>query len=403
MSTSVSSAQEAPSSAEGGLQRREDVESDSAGAGGVLRRGRIPSLDGLRAVSIGLVLLAHGSATLLASRAGSPEMFGEYGQLGVSVFFAISGFLITSLLLAEFQERQKISLKGFYTRRVFRIMPAFYGYIAVVGLLTLSGAIATTGSDYLSASLFVWNYNFSADNWFLGHIWSLSVEEQFYLFWPLMLVLLKPRKAMGLAAGLIVLAPALRLGTYVLLPQSRGHIPIMLHTRVDALMFGCLAALLFDKAWFQRLLQRLYRWRLPAVAACFLLLVSPYLRHRFEGAYLLTVGYTIEGAAIILVLLWAIQNAHRPVGRLLNLRPVAFIGVMSYSLYLWQQLFLTNQNTTFTGRFPLNLLFVFLAAGISYYLIERPCLRLRRRFLKPAHRMAVEDVPAAGELAPAAM
>lgn len=389
----------------------EDVHSADSGQAtgrvvedGVLhRRGRIPSLDGLRAVSIGLVLVAHGSGTWLMAHSGAAEALDVYGQLGVSVFFAISGFLITSLLVAEYRDHEQISLKGFYIRRIFRILPAFYGYLAVVGILSLAGFIATTRGDYLSASLFVWNYHFSGDNWFLGHIWSLSVEEQFYLFWPLMLVLLKPRRAVALAAGLIVLAPVMRLGMYVLAPQSRGHIPIMLHTRVDALMFGCLAALLFDRAWFQRMLRALYRWRAPALGACFLLFVSPYLTRRLEGAYLLPVGYTLEGAAIILVLLWAIQNADGAVGRVLNLRPVAFIGVMSYSLYLWQQLFLTRLNTTFTGWFPLNLLFVFLAAGVSYWLIERPCLRLRKRFLKsPRVRTAEAESAATSELAPAA-
>jgi peptidoglycan/LPS O-acetylase OafA/YrhL len=212
----------------------------------------------------------------------------------------------------------------------------------------------------------------------------MSVEEQFYLLWPLALVTLKPRRAAILALVLIATAPAVRLLMYLLVPSSRVHIPVMLHTRVDMLMFGCMAALLWDEPKFKRLLQTLYRRHIPAIALCFLLIVSPYLSQVLRGCYGLSIGWTLEGACITLLLLWAIDHPSTGIGRLLNLRPVAFIGVMSYSLYLWQQLFLTSLNKTITGRFPLNLFFCFLAAFISYTVIERPFLRLRHRLASRA-------------------
>lgn len=346
-----------------------------------LRSRRIPSLDGLRAVAIGMVLLSHSGPTIPSRMRASLFLtsFGN-GELGVALFFAISGFLITTLLLRENQDQGQICLRRFYVRRVFRILPAFYTYLLAILALAAAGEIALRINDWFSAGLFVWNYNFRANNWFLGHAWSLSIEEQFYLLWPLALVLLKPRRAAMLAGLLIMAAPVLRVLTYFLFPAARSHVPIMMHTRVDALMFGCLAALWYEDESFQRWMRRLYQMGAPLLAVLFLLTVSPFLADRFEGKYLLPVGYSLESAALTLILLWAMDHADRPVGRLLNLRPVAFIGTISYSLYLWQQLFLTPKNTTLSGWFPLNLLAAFLAAVGSYYLIEQPFLRLRRRW-----------------------
>jgi len=342
-----------------------------------------------------MVLTAHVPDTFAARPVGTSTLlfiFGN-GALGVSIFFAISGFLITTLLLSEFRETGDISLKAFYLRRAFRILPAFYTYLTVIGVLSLAGAIVTKRADFLSAAVFVWNYYWPAHNWFLGHTWSLSVEEQFYLLWPLALVTLKPRRAAILALILIALAPAVRLLMYLLVPSSRVHIPVMLHTRVDVLMFGCVAALLWDEPKFKRLLQWVYRRHVPAVALCFLLIISPCINRALRGGYALSVGWTLESACITVLLLWAIDHPATRIGRLLNWRPIAFIGVMSYSLYLWQQLFLTSLNQTTSGRFPLNLACCFLAAFMSYTVIERPFLRLRHRLASRPSRDAKQIDP----------
>jgi peptidoglycan/LPS O-acetylase OafA/YrhL len=136
--------------------------------------GRLPSLDGLRAVSIAMVLIAHVPDTFSARPFGTSTLLTIFGNgaLGVSIFFAISGFLITTLLLNEFRETGDISLRAFYLRRAFRILPAFYTYLAVIGGLSLAGAIVTKRADFLSSAFFVWNYYWPARNWFLGHTWS---------------------------------------------------------------------------------------------------------------------------------------------------------------------------------------------------------------------------------------
>lgn len=345
---------------------------------------RIASLDGLRALAILLVLIGHGLPTIVATTGWLrwPSRLLGNGPLGVEIFFVISGFLITRLLMHERQRNGKISLSQFYLRRTFRILPAFYCFILFIVVCWWLGRYDLRKSDLLAASTFVWNYKVSAAGWVLGHIWSLSVEEQFYLIWPLALVLLGNRAALRFATALVLAEPFIRVATYALFPSARGHIPIMLHTRIDALMFGCVTALLYENERFNRLYLALCRFHAPMLAAVFIFVLSPILETRFQGAYLLPVGYSMEGASIALILVWLIRNAGSATGRLFNSAPARYVGVLSYSLYLWQQPFFDHEKFTTISRFPLNLILLIVAAHASYHLIERPFLSLRQRFEK---------------------
>ena len=343
--------------------------------------GRLASLDGIRAVSIALVLAEHGWKTLPATLQASPvaPIIGN-GGLGVFIFFVISGFLITHLLMEERVSSGTISIKNFYIRRSFRIWPAFYIFIATIGALGAFGAISLHLSELLHSALYVWNYTLGNNTWFLGHTWSLAVEEQFYLIWPLAFKLMDLKSSAIAAAVLIVVTPILRVGTYLLAPEWKGHIGMMLHTRADALMFGALTAMVYAEPKFRALLQSLFRKRLHLLAFLFLFILSPLLAARFGGAYSLSIGWTLEGCCIVLLLVWVMQNPSSLVGKVLNWKPLVHIGVLSYSLYLWQQLFLTDSNHTASGAFPINLLCTLLVAELSYHLVERPFLRLRYRF-----------------------
>src|SRR5438874_77596 len=137
---------------------------------------RIPSLDGLRAISITFVLLSHAvlhGETRFAERSIRNTLLSMIanGKLGVQIFFVISGFLITTLLLQEHSRHGSISLRAFYIRRVFRIFPAYYALVAVVGILSLAQRIQVTPKDLLHACTFSWIYNFATWNWYLGHTW----------------------------------------------------------------------------------------------------------------------------------------------------------------------------------------------------------------------------------------
>ena len=169
---------------------------------------RIPSLDGLRAISIALVLFAHTSGT--AFFPSFVFLRRHLGNFGVRVFFVISGYLITTLLLKELDKTGRISLKLFYIRRVFRIFPAAYFYLAVAAVLLAFGLVELEWNDIVFGFTYTTNYD-PVRPWHTIHLWSLSVEEQFYLIWPATLAFLGRRRAMVAAAAMIAVAPLLRI------------------------------------------------------------------------------------------------------------------------------------------------------------------------------------------------
>jgi peptidoglycan/LPS O-acetylase OafA/YrhL len=350
-------------------------------------KSRIPSLDGLRAISISMVLASHGAMSIsaLANRPLlSYTIFN--GNRGVSVFFVISGFLITSLLLKEEQVTGKISIRDFYIRRVFRILPPFWVFLAVVALLWELGTIETSWASLGIAFAFL--RDFVRGDWWTGHSWSLSIEEQFYLLWPAALVLLGRRKSLWTALGLIVAAPAIRVLSHVLITGKLGPIEnFMFHMRVDSLMFGCALAMVYKTQSFARIAERILKWPGMLAALGFFLFVSGYLNYRFQGYYMLPFGYTLESIAITYLLIYFVTKTASVGARLLNTKLLVHVGLISYSLYLWQQLFLTppleapnRWSASILGTFPFNLLAAFLAAELSWQLVEKPALKLRSRF-----------------------
>jgi peptidoglycan/LPS O-acetylase OafA/YrhL len=358
-------------------------------------RARIPSLDGLRAVSISMVLLSHG----LWSMPGNwtqrwPRLLGFFanGNRGVSVFFVISGFLITSLLLREHEKTGSISLRNFYVRRFFRIVPPFYAFLFCVLLLGMAGFLVLAPGSLFSAMLFVRDY--VGGEWWTGHSWSLSIEEQFYLLWPAALVVLRPERAKKVALGIVAAAPAIRLASHALLHQIGPTEEFMFHVRMDGLMLGCLLALYEGTPLLDRIIARSGLLAMAGVA--FLALGAPYFSRHYGGWYTFPFGYSIEYGVIAVVLLYVVNNPHARIGAILNHRWVAHIGVISYSLYLWQELFLTRLNHTWTGLVPLSFLCCFVAAELSWRLVERPALRMRTRFERqPQLRQRVGTVCAA--------
>ena len=348
---------------------------------------RIPSLDGLRAISITMVLASHAAPSISALENHPLVLYTVFnGNRGVSVFFVISGFLITSLLLKEHEFIGKISLRDFYRRRIFRILPPFWVFLAVVALLWKLGTIETSWASLGIAFAFL--RDFVRGDWWTGHSWSLSIEEQFYLLWPAALVLLGRRKALWTALGLIVTAPAIRVLSHVLITGKLGPIEnFMFHMRVDSLMFGCALAMIYRNPGFARFAKRILKWPAVLTALVFFFLASGYLNQRFQGYYMLPFGYTLESIAISYLLLYFVTKPGSIGGKLLNTKALVHIGLISYSLYLWQQLFLApaleapnHWSTALLGKFPFNLAAAFLAAELSWHMVEKPMLNLRRRF-----------------------
>ena len=334
----------------------------------------VPSLDGLRALSIALVLIAHSRTSFPQALASPPGMqFLPDAQLGVTIFFVISGFLITYLLLKEEDASGRIHLGRFYIRRAFRIFPPFYAYLAVLGLLWVSGRLLQDWPSFLSAATYTWNYFPAAQGWYLAHVWSLSLEEQFYLFWPACLLMAGRRRALQIALGIISLSPISRIASYFLLPALRSHEGMMLHTRLDTILFGCVLALLWRNTQFQAWLQKLFRPVILIPAALFLFFGSQLVEQRFRGMYALPVGITLNAAIITLLMAYLVQNPRSWAGTILNTKLLRHLGVISYSLYIWQQIY----NGPAFDVFPLNLLLAWVTAELSFRLVERPALRLR--------------------------
>ncbi len=345
----------------------------------------------------------------LSSRCATAMLgFVEVSRFGVSVFFVISGFLITTLLVREQQITQSINLKYFYIRRALRIFPGFYAYWLVALALTLLGYIHLSHSDLISSAVYVWNYvPRKADTWFLNHTWSLSIEEQFYLLWPLILKLSGPKRGKWAAMAVIIVAPFTRVASYFFLPSTRSRIATMVHTRADSLMVGALLAFVILNEDHLRVLKRLAgSWLIPVASLCFAA-IDTLLTVHFQGQYLLPFGYSLQNLVIGLLIAHVILNDKTTLGRTLNNPAVVHVGVISYSLYLWQQLFLKTTNTTFTGIFPLNIVCALLAAELSYYLLEKPFLSLRKHFSNDSGKVAParEDItsePESGCLAASA-
>jgi peptidoglycan/LPS O-acetylase OafA/YrhL len=334
---------------------------------------RIAALDGVRAVAIGCVLFGHAYAA-------SPSWWLPrwvplpYGGFGVQVFFVLSGFLITTLLAGERSRTGRVRLRAFYRRRAYRILPPYAVMLAVATALSLAGLVDIARGQLISAAVFGWNYSPWAGGWWLGHTWSLAIEEQFYLLWPAAFVLLGLRRGRTALLAFAAAAPVVRLVTYYGSPALRGHIPAMFHTRADALAVGCLLALAWDDVRTQALLDRLVARGAQYLALAYLALSWVLMRYLGQP-WLDAAGFTLDAVAVAFLIAYAV--VHPP--RWITARAVVHVGLVSYSLYLWQQWFLRPGEMPV----PLGLACAFAAAEVSYRLVERPALTLRQRREQP--------------------
>lgn len=284
---------------------------------------RIPSLDGLRAISIILVLISH---SLPGDHPFWVHLLFLHADLGVRVFFVISGFLITSLLLKDH------SLKRFYVRRARRILPAFCVFLILAFLLGAPKA------DWPYVLTYTVNFD-PHPAWMIGHLWSLSVEEQFYILWPLAIAFGGRRTWTMIAVAAVFAFPLKAIN-----PALHYAFPVV----CGPIALGCLLAL------YPRLVPRIPAWPLVPI----ILVLDAY-----DVRLLVNILVTIVVARVVV----------EPPA-VLNWGPLMWLGKISYSLYLFQQLFLDS----ISGKpaiplpFPLGLLGALAMATASYYLIEQP-------------------------------
>jgi peptidoglycan/LPS O-acetylase OafA/YrhL len=292
----------------------------------------------------------------------------------VVVFFVISGFLITRLMLSERAKSGYVSLRLFYARRALRLFPAAYTFIACVSLLWAAGILHLHSGDIWHAVTYT--VNFAPErSWQIGHLWSLSVEEQFYLIWPCTFVLLGPRRAVGAAVAAVLLGPVARSGAWLLLRGTPYRDLEMFPMVADSIAMGCLLAMvgrwLERKSWYLQLFRPVYSAGLLALV----LLTNRYMGYTVVSVF----GSTVINASLAVLIHRSVYCSRDWIARGLNWEPVAFIGVLSYSLYLWQQLFLNRSSGAWINAFPQNLALAVATALGSYFLLEKPLLKLRHR------------------------
>ena len=364
----------------------------SAGPGRAARH--VAALDGLRAVAIGLVLVSH--VTIYAPHDAWLRQFAlGCGATGVTLFFVLSGYLITTLLLREESRYGAVDMRAFYIRRALRLLPASYLYVGTIAVLAAAAVIAVPVHDLLASVLYVRNLVGRAHE--TGHLWSLAIEEQFYFAWPLLLLALAPRRRLGVAVGLVALLVAWR----VVLVLS-GHAPsaAALYTRtdlrIDNLLVGCVLALVLARPGAA--IPPAWRRGWVGVATAALLVATGYVAepHPLGG----TIERTAVALAAMLVLVWVLASRDLPGTWVLRTPVAQWLGRLSYGIYLWQQLFLGPESPALPFRSSpvVGVALALLAAQLSYHLVERPFLRLKDRWA-PDARHHVPPVGAEREAA----
>jgi len=343
----------------------------------------IPSLDGLRAASFFLVFASHAGFDYFVP-----------GAFGVTIFFFLSGFLITTLMFVEVEKTGHVSLKNFYVRRVLRILPPFYIVLLGATALTAAGFLAGDLQPMAVASQILHFSNY----WIAKHgpygvapgtgvYWSLAVEEHFYLLFPTFFLALRRMHLTGRQTafafwGVCALTLVWRCVLVFWLHADGERLSLCSDTRIDSIAFGCALAV-----WNNPVLARkdtpfesVFWRRVSLPAGIALLLVTFVVR---GPVFRETLRYTLQGIALTPIFVAAVRHPQWYVFRPLNWRPMRFIGAISYTLYLVHHTVIkaVTQHSHLAG-IPFALVALLLSIAIAwsmYVLVETPCARLRKR------------------------
>jgi peptidoglycan/LPS O-acetylase OafA/YrhL len=338
----------------------------------------IPGLDGLRAISILLVMLSHSGLQNAVP-----------GVFGVTIFFFISGFLITSLLIAEHKAANAVSIKRFYLRRILRLYPPLLIYIIVISAIWAARGLSTDFIGLFGALFYFANYLYAI--WpehvvvYGAHLWSLSVEEHFYLFFPLLFVLGIGRNKTALCL-LIAMATVVRvIETHF--GATETYTSVATECRYDTILTGCLTAIAVSSPDNCRLMRLAVHPVVVIIALCVLLSTfvvrDPMFRQTFR--------FSIQNIALVPLVLSAVFTArYLMIKAILNWKPVKWIGVLSYSLYLWHYALFDFAKAWLDKapnvvQYSVGWLLAFCVALAIYFLVERPMFRLRRLAGSRAH------------------
>jgi peptidoglycan/LPS O-acetylase OafA/YrhL len=310
---------------------------------------RLPSLDGLRAFAILLVLFALVGARFLPLG----DTAHDLSALGLDVFLVISGFLITTILLREHARTGTISLRGFYLRRVFRIVPALAAFVVAIAIASAFGA-----------------FTFPSQ---LVHLWPLAVIAQFYLLWPALLLVAGPRHIGQVAIGMLAVAPILRVLVWFAAPTGNTAVLHTFPCTMDVLAAGAVFAAYSDRIGssleYHRFM-RSKRFLVVPVALILSVVVDSAL------------SLTVQSLALALLVDRCVRRRPGKVYQVLNARPLAWLGVISYSAYLWHRPFLDRAMSAHWALVPVLIGLALAFAVASYYLVERRFFAIRESLQK---------------------
>ena len=373
------------------LTHRNDLETVRAERPNWLHRGQVPGLDGLRAIAVLLVVMTHAHHSN-----GFPEspllnyVFHE-GHIGVDIFFVISGFLITTLLVREFDRDGKINLKRFYTRRFIRIIPAYACLLTVVAIAQRLGYFDLKPRDWIGALTYTTNFLYKP-SWELGHSWSLSVEEHFYMLWPFVLYFGGIKAGWRFGVGCMVVCCLLRTAIAFGVPALIFPAGTTLHdvsycarmaenwtfTRLDTISFGCVLALASRSDRWRDWLDRFTN---PEMMWIYLVAFCVSLTFTQSSKYNLCASYTLNGF-LIAMMIWGCIRSEGTLKRILSIPLFVAVGHASYSIYLWQQLSINPRLSGWIHRFPQNVPLAIAVGFTFYWILEKPLNRLKDRIAR---------------------
>jgi peptidoglycan/LPS O-acetylase OafA/YrhL len=355
----------------------------------------LPSLDGIRAISFLVVFAAHAGLDAIVP-----------GGFGVTVFFFLSGYLITTLLRMEHDAKGTVSLRGFYLRRALRILPPFYLVLALAALAARAGVLpgGVSGRALLGQALHVANYwivlhGYDGQPRGTGVYWSLAVEEHFYLIFPCLYLVLRRvardgrRQAAALwALAALVLAWRCRLVFGLHAAADRTYLAS--DARVDSILFGCALAVWGNPALDGPSRVSAAAWKRVLLPAGALVLLATFVVR--SPAFRETFRYSLQGVALVPFFVVALRWPGWGPCRVLDLRATSYVGVLSYPLYLVHHVVLVALGgVAGAPRAAIALAISLAVAWAIHELVEKPCARLRKRLSGAAGALPPRSVGAA--------
>lgn len=341
----------------------------------------IKGFNALRAFSVALVVITHLDLsdwipnTDFVWKRVWPMISGGFG---VQIFFVLSGFLISSILLNELKEKSKINFKNFFARRFLRLLPPLLVFFILLGIANMNGLLMNAKDSILYAVFYI--YNFVPREYYsleMGHFWSLGVEEQFYILWPFTLSFFSKIKIQLLVVGSLIVACCFVVMTldhweintthYV----GRWFIPASC-----PILVGCMGAILNHhytetlKKWFSN------------TFLVVIVILATYAFTLYAPLKIVSLGIFVQSVSVIMLLLLVYHSQEKRWVKAMEFKPLAYLGIISYGIYVYQGFFLRTGGGSelWFQQFPQNIVFTILLAILSYEFIEKPILKLKRKF-----------------------